>query len=785
MKKLLIIYLLALLPGLSRAQSAQNQVPDAQMQKIYDEVKTPYKYGLIMVPPGDSKKIDCPSVFRKNGTWYMTYLVFDGRGYETWLAKSANLLQWESLGRILSFSDDSTQWDADQKAGFIALQDYNWGGSYELQKYRDRYWMSYLGGQTKGYELGLLSLGMAYSEVEPTSSHQWNTLIKPVLMSTDQDVRWWENLKQFKSTVVWDREKSTGHPFVMFYNAAGDSFKTAPYAERIGMAVSDDMEHWQRFMKNPVLDHHRGITGDPVIQKIGNVWVMFYFGAFWQKDGKDAAFNRFACSYDMVNWTDWKGANLVEPSEPYDNQFAHKSFVVKWNGVVYHFYCAVNKKDQRGIAVATSKDLGKSKISFSEYNEEVHAKQMQEQINYMVFAPPKRDNGGQLLPLQPYGETIKRAMNFFVNMGTWFKGDTNTLLDENGVKRPVYFYYANLAHNGEVFRECVDSYVSYPAFHHALFIETLLAYYVYSDDRLNLQCAKDLADWNIAHSTSLSYPYGGMPYSTFNKGKPGGFVDGVAIMTDKAAVMTLAYLRLFSLSGEKKYFDASYTIAKKLSENQLPEGNWPFRVDPETRAVREQYTSSIIYAVQLFEAIDRAEGKNTFQNSRDRAFGWLMKNPVETMKWCGYYEDIPENAENRTNWDCIDAARYLVVHRNENQEYLGKALKLNAYLTDSIITDGKTFISRNHPYFPAEGVREQKVCFTPMCGHSAHWASLMADLYNATGEEQYRRRAIQTMNYVTYHLQPNGSIELLAFRAFNFPIVNFLLSSDNHVFEKA
>jgi hypothetical protein len=32
--------------------------------------------------------------------------------------------------------------------------------------------------------------------------------------------------------------------------------------------------------------------------------------------------------------------------------------------VVYHFYCAVNKKEQRGIAVATSRDLGKSKVRF-------------------------------------------------------------------------------------------------------------------------------------------------------------------------------------------------------------------------------------------------------------------------------------------------------------------------------------------------------------------------------------------------------------------------------------
>jgi hypothetical protein len=38
--------------------------------------------------------------------------------------------------------------------------------------------------------------------------------------------------------------------------------------------------------------------------------------------------------------------------------------------VVYHFYCAVNKNDQRGIAVATSKDLGKSEVHFLPFNKE-------------------------------------------------------------------------------------------------------------------------------------------------------------------------------------------------------------------------------------------------------------------------------------------------------------------------------------------------------------------------------------------------------------------------------
>ncbi len=81
---------------------------------------------------------------------------------------------------------------------------------------------------------------------------------------------------------------------------------------------------------------------------------------------KYKAFNTFAASYDLVHWTDWKGADLIIPSKDYDELFAHKSYVVKHNGVVYHFYCAVNNAEQRGIAIATSKPMGRSQVHFPE-----------------------------------------------------------------------------------------------------------------------------------------------------------------------------------------------------------------------------------------------------------------------------------------------------------------------------------------------------------------------------------------------------------------------------------
>ncbi len=354
--------LLAILFFACKTELPQTVSPE-KMQQVYNEIKTPYKYGLVMAPENPSLKIDCPTVFRENGIWYMSYFIFDGRGYETWLAKSNDLLHWEQMGKIMAFTD-STDWDSNQKAGYPSLQDPTWGGSYELQKVNGKYWMPYFGGNSTGYEKGLLSVGMAYTDKSPATMHQWQRFNKPILMATDKDARWWENNTIYKTWVLLDKNKTTGHPYVMYYNARGDSINPKRGAERIGMAVSDDMEHWKRFGSKPVINHHKGISGDAVIQKIDDVWVMFYFGAFWPTRKDHDAFNRFACSYDLVHWIEWNGKDLIAPSETYDNWFAHKSFVVKYNGIVYHFYCAVNHDHDRGIAVATSKDLGKSSLEF-------------------------------------------------------------------------------------------------------------------------------------------------------------------------------------------------------------------------------------------------------------------------------------------------------------------------------------------------------------------------------------------------------------------------------------
>ena len=175
MKKILILAFLLL----SLGTYAQREVPQSRMEQIYEEAKTPYKYGLAVAPADNKHKIDCPTVFREGDKWYMTYVVYngksglDGRGYETWIAESDNLLEWRTLGRVLSYRDGF--WDCNQRGGFPALPDMEWGGSYALQTYKGKHWMTYLGGEGTGYESvnKPLYIGLAWTDRPLGSAHEW------------------------------------------------------------------------------------------------------------------------------------------------------------------------------------------------------------------------------------------------------------------------------------------------------------------------------------------------------------------------------------------------------------------------------------------------------------------------------------------------------------------------------------------------------------------------------------------------------------------------------------
>ncbi len=125
-------------------KAEKKEISPETMRAIYEEVKTPFKAGMALAPePGEM--LDSPVVFRHGDAWFMVFIRFDGKGYETHLATSSDLRSWTRLGCIFRRGEKGA-WDSSQADGWLALVDTRWDGPNSLNAFDGRYWMMYLGG---------------------------------------------------------------------------------------------------------------------------------------------------------------------------------------------------------------------------------------------------------------------------------------------------------------------------------------------------------------------------------------------------------------------------------------------------------------------------------------------------------------------------------------------------------------------------------------------------------------------------------------------------------------
>ena len=332
----------------------EKTVSFAEMQKVYQRLKTPYKYGAVLKFEEDM--CDSPTVFRYQDKWYMSFITISydtsKSGYESHLAESEDLLSWKYLYPTLR-RNDSGEWDSKQIAAYAAFVENGIESEFRLQTVNGAYYFAYLGGNLNGYETDPLFMGQCKIEnpLEPASYKKFET---PILSPTDTDARYGETLTLYKACMFIDEAKTTGHLFVNVYNAKAEDQK-----ESIYLAVSDDGEHWKRYGDKAIIfddskQQDIRINGDPQIIKMGDLYVMVYFIL---QNG--VTFNTFACSYDLLHWTKWTGEALIKSEYEWEDLYAHKPWIVVKDSIVHHFYCAVNKKGERFIALATSKQIEK------------------------------------------------------------------------------------------------------------------------------------------------------------------------------------------------------------------------------------------------------------------------------------------------------------------------------------------------------------------------------------------------------------------------------------------
>ena len=302
--------------------------------------------------PGYEKfrNTDVPCVYQLPGRpdiWYMSFIAFDGHGYNSFVAESTNLVQWTQPRLAMGFGPTNGFDHGGCVIGAFLYESYNMKSPRVLKRRDNRFWTLY-GAYPRqgGYELRPGYEGVAVSE-DGLSWHRAKDV--PILAVQDQACGVWEKDCIYMPWLVEHEGR-----FFNFYNAANGG------TEQTGLAFSSDLLDWKRHSDNPVVSVHPGgfdekFASDPKVFRDGDHWVMFYFGV-----GRGGAHIMVAFSRDLEHWT-------AEPEPLYkagghpgglDRQYAHKISLVynPKNDIFYLYYCACGNKG-RGIGLITSRPV--------------------------------------------------------------------------------------------------------------------------------------------------------------------------------------------------------------------------------------------------------------------------------------------------------------------------------------------------------------------------------------------------------------------------------------------
>ena len=314
--------------------------------------RTPYKYGrLVLEKSGvagsfDERSVDCPFVFAADGCFYMTYVGYDGTGYQTGLASSHDLVHWQREGLILGRepADPIARYNM---ALMCILREDGLQSAGRLQKVNGRYLGAWHAYPNAGYEAGPAVIGLAWS----TDLRHWQRTA-PILRPEDGTS--WEQGGLYKPYLV-----KSGGTWYLFYNAKNAVEKD--WIEQTGVATSRDLQTWTRYPGNPILpagppqswDHR--FASDPAVLRYKKWWVMYYYGLAANGRARDL----LALGADPYHFTKVPDIMIdVGPPGSIDEDYAHKPSLISRDGDLYHFYCAVGGKwpnEVRGISVARSR----------------------------------------------------------------------------------------------------------------------------------------------------------------------------------------------------------------------------------------------------------------------------------------------------------------------------------------------------------------------------------------------------------------------------------------------
>ena len=352
-------------------------------------------------------------------------------------------------------------------------------------------------------------------------------------------------------------------------------------------------------------------------------------------------------------------------------------------------------------------------------------------------------NGPYHKPIMPYDESAKIALDNLLHedyVEYWIK---------NKVPDPEYQYYRYPA-------KIYSALVVGAVIHARLKPNT-------EDAKRSVELAKIIADFmiNISYEKGSVWEYF-VPtyYGPRITNKPGSHINLTSNFTIMGADAGNAFLDLYDLIGDKKYFDAAKRISDTYLKNQLDNGSWLLFANYETG---EQVAPNIAIPTSVINYFDRLR-KNYkvagLENPTKNALNWILENPVKTFNWQAQFEDVKATPpyKRQSREQACDLAIYLM----KNHTQIPLAEELIRFAEDQFVIwekplpiiindtpDKERSSGWNSENWITPSVQEQYGFFMPVSRTASVMIDTYREAYAATKKEIYLAKAQSIANALT------------------------------------
>ncbi len=362
--------------------------------------------------------------------------------------------------------------------------------------------------------------------------------------------------------------------------------------------------------------------------------------------------------------------------------------------------------------------------------------------------PAVRDERGILLPWMPWRPALEREVAWYLKCPV-----------EHGYPRFVYMTFMD----GDY--RLIEKRPSFiPATQNGMGIISYLKWHDFTgrkDPRL-VQMARYLGDYLVKEA--ITPDTGKYPRFSRSTGWAGKFPQPpdcgsqddkpYDIQPDKGGIAGYALLLLHEETKDQKYFDQALQNARVLVANMgqgtATNSPWPFRVDYRTGEASGAVSGNMSFILRLFDKLIE-HGHKEFQTPRDNLWAWIKNVQIPDAAKNGalmaqFFEDH-HGLDNRTAWSPLNLARYLL----EKKEALDPDWQKDARTLIEFVN--RTF---THIFSGVVACGEQDGDQRPWGGIASCYGAVLAMFTKATGSDEFKGIAYQTLNYTIYSINDDG-----------------------------